>query len=267
MNSIAAINNTTYWWPWLTALLPLTVFMFGGWLYSVYKHNVHGVDVMWSLYILITALHVAWQQSATHPRLWLTLTLAIIWGARLSLHLAKRNWGQPEDHRYRSIRANNEPHFWLKSLYIIFGLQLVLAWVIALPLVAALQSPAELNLLDWIAALLVLTGISIEAVADQQLAQFRKQRGHEGQVLDSGLWAWSRHPNYFGEALSWWGFYLLAVAAGGWWTVLSPLLVTLLLLRVSGVSLLEKTIHERRPAYAEYIKRTSAFIPWPPKKR
>lgn len=261
------LTDWAYWWPWLHALLPLAIFMILGWLWSVYKHNVHGVDVMWAGYIFLTAFYVALQQSLSHPRLWLVLLLAGLWGGRLSLHLAVRNWGQPEDHRYRSIRANNSPHFWLKSLYIIFGLQLLLAWVIALPLVAAVQSPADINFLDWLGGVLVLAGISFEAVADQQLSQFRSQPENKGQVLDTGLWAWSRHPNYFGEALTWWGFYLLALAAGAWWSVLSPLLVTLLLLKVSGVSLTEKTIHERRPAYADYIKRTSAFIPWPPKPR
>ena len=130
---------------------------------------------------------------------------------------------------------------------------------------ALLASSAPLGPLDWAGALLVAFGIVFEAVADAQLARFRRDPASAGRVLDSGLWRWSRHPNYFGECCVWWGFYLVAVAAGGAWTVFAPLLMTLLLLRVSGVTLLEKDIGERRPGYREYVARTSAFIPRPPR--
>jgi steroid 5-alpha reductase family enzyme len=193
------------------------------------------------------------------------LPLVAAWAVRLAAYLAARNWNAPEDHRYRAIRSRNQPHFEWKSLYLVFGLQGLLAWLVSAPLAAAVASPAALGPLDWIGGLLVAFGIVFEAVADTQLARFRRDPASAGRVLDSGLWRWSRHPNYFGECCVWWGFYLLAVAAGGAWTVFAPLLMTLLLLRVSGVALLEKDIGERRPAYRDYVARTSAFIPWPPR--
>lgn len=115
-------------------------------------------------------------------------------------------------------------------------------------------------------ALVATAGIVIEAVADAQLARFRRDSRTRGRVLDRGLWAWSRHPNYFGECCVWWGLWLVALAGGAAWTVFAPLLVTVLLLRVSGVTLLEKDIGERRPAYRDYVARTSAFVPWPPRR-
>ena len=112
-------------------------------------------------------------------------------------------------------------------------------------------------------AVLAIFGIGFESLADAQLARFRATLGNAGTVLDRGLWRYSRHPNYFGECCVWWGFYLLAADAGAWWTIFSPLLMSLLLLRVSGVTLLEKDIGERRPAYHDYIARTNAFFPGP----
>ena len=171
------------------------------------------------------------------------IVLMTIWALRLSIHITVRNHGEGEDRRYQEIRRNNDPGFWWKSLYIVFGLQAFLAWVVSLPAVAAAASPAPVGWLD-LAALLVWTAV----VGDWQLKRFQNERDSDKAVLDTGLWRYSRHPNYFGEALLWWGIYLFALAAGAWWAVVSPLLMTILLLRVSGVALLEKDISERRPA-------------------
>ncbi|GAB7564205.1 DUF1295 domain-containing protein [Methylobacillus methanolivorans] len=255
-----------FWQLWWQALWPLAIFGLLGWVYSLYQRNVHIIDSMWSIYFLITAFWVA-QGQVLSERSVLLLIVVVLWAARLAAYLTIRNWGKPEDYRYQQIRANNSPHFWLKSLYIVFGLQLLLAWMIAVPLVAAVQSDAPLHWLDITGLLLSVIGIVYEGVADWQLYRFKSDPLNRGKVLDRGLWAWSRHPNYFGEAITWWGFYLVACAAGGWWTLFSPLMMTFLLLRVSGVKLLEQTIHERRPQYRDYISRTSAFIPWPPKAR
>jgi steroid 5-alpha reductase family enzyme len=195
---------------------------------------------------------------------WLVLALTAVWALRLSLHITIRNHGASEDRRYQAIRRNNQPGFAWKSLYIVFGLQALLAWIIAMPLAAAMSSPGPLGWLDAIAAAAWLVGMVFEVVGDAQLARFRADPGNRGEVLDRGLWRWTRHPNYFGECLLWWGFFGFALAAGAWWTVFSPILMTFLLLRVSGVTLLEQDIGERRPAYADYIRRTSAFVPWPP---
>lgn len=235
-----------------------------GWAFSLVEDNVTVVDSLWPQFFLFGAFgHVLWQ-SAWTPRL-LALALLALWAFRLSLHLHRRNHGQPEDRRYQAIRARNQPGFTWKSLYLVFGLQAGLAWLIAWPLFAALGASTPLGGLDALAASLVLLGVFLETVADRQLAAFRADPGNAGQVMDRGLWRYSRHPNYFGEALVWWGFWLFAAAVGAAWTVFSPLIMTLLLLKVSGVSLLERDIAERRPGYRAYVARTSAFIPWPPR--
>lgn len=254
------------WVPWLYALIPLSIFALLGWIYSVMRKNVHVIDSMWSLYFLGTSLVVVSMQPAPlSMRANILLALVVVWSLRLAVYLMIRNWGKDEDYRYQQIRANNQPHFWLKSLYIVFGLQLLLAWVIALPLVTALTGEPALGWLDIAGLVLVAVGIAWESIADWQLYRFKRKPEHAGQVLDAGLWALSRHPNYFGEACVWWGFYLMAVAAGGWWTIFSPVLMTILLLRVSGVHLLEQTIHERRPQYRQYQQSTNAFFPGPKK--
>ncbi|GGI20584.1 DUF1295 domain-containing protein [Oxalicibacterium faecigallinarum] len=257
--------DETFWQPWLAALPALLVFAVAGWLYSIWRHNVHIIDSMWALYFLLTAICVALQQAITTRGI-LILCVAMIWGLRLSTYLTFRNWGKPEDYRYQQIRKNNAPHFWIKSLYLVFGFQMVLAWCLALPLIAAMHSTAAMTWLDITGLAIALIGIVYEGTADWQLYCFKQNPANKGKVLDHGLWAWSRHPNYFGESLTWWGFFIVALASGHWWTVFSPIILTILLLKVSGVRLLEKTIHERRPAYREYIARTSSFIPWPPKQ-
>jgi steroid 5-alpha reductase family enzyme len=196
---------------------------------------------------------------------WFLLALVAIWSLRLSIHLAQRNAGKSEDHRYAAMRQRN-PRFARNSLVTVFGLQALLAWLISAPLAAAISTPAEWGLLHLLALLLFATGFYFEAVADWQLARFRSNPENRDKVLDTGVWGLSRHPNYFGEACIWWSFYLFAVAAGAAWTLFSPLIMTFLLLKVSGVSLLEKDIAERRPGYRRYVETTSAFLPWFPRK-
>ena len=187
---------------------------------------------------------------------------------RLAVHLARRNWNAPEDHRYQAIRARNEPGFVWKSLYLVFALQAVLAFLVSAPLFAAITTPASWpGLLDVAGVVLVTGGLFVEAVADAQLAAFQRDSRNRGRVMDRGLWRYSRHPNYFGEFCIWWGFFLVAAATGAWWSVVSPLVMSVLLLRVSGVTLLEKDIGQRRPGYAEYVARTNAFFPGPRRLR
>jgi steroid 5-alpha reductase family enzyme len=241
-----------------------------GWLITLPGKNVNLVDSLWSLFFLAGALIYAANLETLGPRAVLVLILLTLWALRLSFHLAQRNRGKPEDHRYQAIRRNNSPGFAWKSLFIVFGLQAVLAWVVALPLFVAVAGETPLNRLDVLGTGLLLAGLTLEALADRQLARFKADPANRGQVMDRGLWRYSRHPNYFGEACVWWGFWLIALAAGtGWtaaWTLLSPILMTFLLLKVSGVALLEKDIAERRPAYRDYIARTSAFLPWLPRR-
>lgn len=248
---------------WITALLPIGVLALVTWSVSVVKRDASIVDSVWSLFFLGSAVAYSIAISDTGSRAVLMLVLVMLWASRLSLYITWRNWGEAEDHRYRAIRARNEPYFTLKSLYLVFGLQGLLAWIISLPLLAGIASPQPLNLFDYAGAGLVLFGLTFESMADIQLSRFKSRAINRGRVLDTGLWRYSRHPNYFGEFCVWWGFYLIALAAGGWWAVASPLLMSFLLLKVSGVTLLEQDISERRPAYRDYMLRTNAFFPGP----
>jgi steroid 5-alpha reductase family enzyme len=236
------------------------------WALSVVERDVSIVDVLWGPMFLIASLVFAALVDERGPRAVLVIALTTVWAMRLSAYIAWRKLGEPEDRRYQAIRRRNEPHFAFKSLYLVFGLQAGLAWIVSLPLLASVGSPGELGALDYAGAAVWITGLAIEAIADWQLARFKADARSRGRVLDSGLWRYSRHPNYFGEFLIWWGAYLIALSAGAWWTVLSPLLMSVLLLRVSGVVLLEKDIANRRPAYAHYRSRTNAFFPGPPRR-
>lgn len=234
---------------------------FGCWIVSAIRDDVSIVDSLWSLMFLLTVSVYYLLADTSSPRAWLVLALVATWALRLSIHITERNHGQPEDHRYAVIRRNNEPHFRFKSLYIVFGLQAGLAGFIGLPLLVAISGSSSLGWLDFVGIALWAVGMFFEVVGDYQLARFKSNPNNCGQVLDRGLWRYTRHPNYFGECLIWWGYFLLALAVGGWWTILSPLLMTFLLVKVSGVVLLETTISERRPAYADYVRRTNAFLP------
>jgi len=253
------------WDVYFYSLYAIGIFAMLGWGISLLTKKVSHVDSMWSLFFLLVGLTVAYCSQPLSDRAWLVLGLLAVWSIRLSAYITWRNRGH-EDIRYIEIANNNQPNFWLKSIYIVFGLQGVLAGIIALVLFAAINSSqAGLTLLDNLAAALVLFGFCWETIADLQLANFKADADNKGKVLDQGLWGLSRHPNYFGECCVWWGFFLFALAVGAWWAIISPLLMTLLLLKVSGVSLLESTITGRRPDYVQYIKTTNAFIPGPRK--
>jgi steroid 5-alpha reductase family enzyme len=250
---------------WLIALYALAAFASVGWVISLLRKDVSIVDSMWSLMFLIATATYALMADSPGIRAVLLTMLVAIWAVRLAAHITWRNWGEEEDYRYQKIRENNSPNFELKSLYIVFGLQATLAWIISIPLLVAISGDAALGYLDIAGVLLWLVGFIFEAVGDFQLAKFKSGPASKGHVMQTGLWQFTRHPNYFGEFCIWWGFYLIAFSAGGWWSIVSPLLMTVLLLRVSGVAMLEKDIGKRRPKYADYIKRTNAFFPGPPK--
>lgn len=231
------------------------------WAASIAKRDVSIVDSVWGLLVVVPASVVAALLPQPGPRAAVVLVLALAWALRLSAYIAWRQRGQGEDPRYQTIRQRNEPHFQWKSLYLVFGLQAVLAWIVAAPLMAAVAGGNDWHGLDAAGIALFAFGFAFETVADAQLARFKADPAHRGQVMAQGLWRYSRHPNYFGECCVWWGFWLVAASAGAWWTLVSPLLMTVLLLKVSGVTLLEKDIASRRPGYADYVRRTNAFIP------
>ncbi len=251
---------------WLVAGAAIAAVAVAAWLISVVRRDVSIVDSLWSLLFLLALLVYLAASGTTGPRSWMITVMVAAWALRLSMYITVRNHGEPEDRRYQAIRRNNEPHFWFKSLYIVFLLQGFLAWVVCLPALAAVSGQTPPGPLDFAGLALWLVGMYFEVVGDWQLARFRRGKREAGAVLDTGLWRYTRHPNYFGEALLWWGVYLIALSAGAWWTIFAPLLMTFLLLRVSGVALLEKDIADRRPAYRDYIRRTNAFFPGRPRR-
>jgi len=236
------------------------------WLVSLLVRDASIVDPCWGLlFVLVAWLAFAVRaEAAPEPAALLLPALVTVWGLRLSGYLAWRAWGEDEDFRYRDMRAR-WPAFWLTSLGGVFLLQGALAWVIALPI--QLQAPAPAPPLGWLDAagpLVALAGVAWEATADAQLARFKADPANRGQVCDRGLWGLSRHPNYFGDFVFWWGLYLTALGRGApWWTVVGPVVMSALLMKVSGVPLLESSIAERRPGYADYAARTNAFFPGP----
>ena len=254
------------WRVYLLALALLLAAAVATWLVSLAKRDVSIVDSVWGAMFVVAAVSYAWPLENVTARGALVLAIVALWALRLSVYITWRNWGEGEDYRYREIRRRNEPNFALKSLYLVFGLQAVLAWVVSAPLLAAQLSAAPLSALDWLGLALATFGLLFESVADWQLARFKAGGHNRGRVLDRGLWRYSRHPNYFGECCVWWGIACFGLAAGGFWSLVSPLLMTFLLLRVSGVTLLEQSIGDRRPGYADYVRRTSAFIPLPLRK-
>ena len=245
-------------------IINLFIFALVGWVISLKIKNVTHVDSMWSLFFLIAYLTAFYQVDAHTDRSIGVLLLLTLWALRLAGHLSIRNYGISEDIRYKNIRDNNEPYFSLKSLYIIFLFQALLALIISLPLIASVYSLSPYGIFDKIGLAIILIGLLIETIADLQLNKFVK--ADSKGVLNKGLWRYSRHPNYFGECMIWWGFYLVSISSGYLITIISPILMTILLVRVSGVRLMEGTIKKRRPKYDAYVKITPSFIPWFPKK-
>ena len=238
------------------------------WLLSLTLKNSSIVDIVWGFgFILIVWLVFALAPHGYLPRRQLVALLVTIWGVRLALHIGSRNWGKPEDFRYARWRVENGPRWWWVSYFKVFLLQGLIMWILSAPLIAAQTSgfPAILTPLDLLGIWFWGAGLLFESVADAQLAHFKKNPANRGKILASGLWKFSRHPNYFGEAVLWWGYYLLALAAGAGWTIFAPVLMTFLLVKVSGVAMLEKTL-KSKPGYTEYMKNTNAFVPWFPKR-
>jgi steroid 5-alpha reductase family enzyme len=240
------------------------------WVFSVRRRDASVADVSWGLgFVLLAWLYVALSPTLT-PRSWLVTGLVTLWGVRLSRHIFRRNHGQGEDPRYRAMRASHGQAFWWRSLFTVFWLQGGILWFVALPLLTAVRAPqpATLTALDVFGGLVFLAGFGFEVVGDHQLQHFKADPSNRGRVLDRGLWRYTRHPNYFGDAALWWGLYAIASATkDGWLTLLSPALMTLLLTRVSGVTLLEQSLTESKPGYRDYIARTPAFFPWFPRAR
>lgn len=254
---------------WLTSGLIILGLVTLLWLISLKIKDASIVDIFWGIGFVITF----WIATLLTPgllttRIILLGTLATVWGLRLSLYIFSRNAGKGEDFRYAAWRAEAGASWWWRSFFKVFFLQGVLIWIIAVPLIATQtgDTTSPLKCLDYTGAALWLVGFIFEAGGDWQLVLFKSKPKNKGKLLSSGLWSLTRHPNYFGDAAQWWGFYLIAASAGALWTVISPIIMTFLLMRVSGVVMLEKTLKETKPGYAEYIERTSTFFPWLPRR-
>jgi steroid 5-alpha reductase family enzyme len=252
----------------LTTFVITLAAMFLLWILSLVLKNASIVDIFWGIGFVLIALVTFAIAEGYPPRKLLMTALTAIWGLRLAGYIGWRNHRKGEDFRYQAMRKRFGNRFPLASLFIVFGLQGVLMWIISLPVQLAQMSrePANLTWLDYLGLALWLIGISFEAIGDLQLARFKADPSNKGKVMDRGLWAYTRHPNYFGDALLWWGFFLIALATPrGWLTLVSPIIMTTLLMKVSGVALLEKTLVKTRPEYRDYVQRTSAFFPLPSK--
>jgi steroid 5-alpha reductase family enzyme len=252
-------------------LTAVVVMMSAGWCVSLITRNVTIVDSLWGMGFILVAWLTFVLGDGFSGRKVLICLLVTIWGLRLTIHLTRRNHGKGEDPRYAEWRKKSGRRFWLVSLFKVFLLQSVFLWVIALALQwgQLAPEPADFKPLDYFGAILWAIGFFFEAVSDRQLARFKADPANKGRVMDRGLWAWSRHPNYFGESLVWWGIFLITLATpNAVWTIVSPILITTVLLKMTGIPLMEKEIVYRRPGYKAYVERTSAFFPWfPPKKR
>ena len=252
---------------WLSAFPVVGIPMLGLWVVSLVRRDVSVVDVYWGPGFALAALWYLWWTPSPGLRGWLATAGAVLWAGRLGIHLGVRWWRKgEEDPRYAAMREEHGSAFPLRSLFTVFGLQALLIWLLSPLFLAVVRAGGAPGALGWTGVGVFLFGLIWESVADAQLSRFKADPSNRGEVLDSGLWRYSRHPNYFGEAVLWWGIWLLALDAGAGWTVYVPVAVTLLVVRISGVPLLEEHLESTRPGYEAYARRTSAFIPMPPRK-
>ena len=247
---------------WLALVSAFTVL----WLASLPLKNASIVDMWWGPAFVLAFVVYAGAHPALGPRALAVGALVATWALRLAWHIGRRNVGHGEDPRYAVWRVQHGVSWWWFSWIKVFLLQATVGWIVSWPIGAALNGAARFPSAWDVAGLTAAAaGLVFEASADAQLRRF-KRTASRGQVCDVGLWRYSRHPNYFGESMVWWGLFLVAAGAPrGWMTIVSPVLMTWLLLRVSGVSLLEQGLSASKPGYAEYVRRTSAFVPWPPR--
>jgi len=239
------------------------------WIWSVFIKNVSIVDIFWGLgFVVVNAFYV-FMSGELNTRKILILALVSIWGLRLAIYLAFRNIGKGEDFRYKEFRRNYGPkRYWWFSFFQTFLLQGVLIMIVSLPLLGinSSASSGDLKLLDYIGIVVWLIGFTFEAGGDFQLARFKRDFANKGKVLNTGFWKYTRHPNYFGDSAVWWAYAIFSIAASSYWQIIGSIVMTLLIIKISGVALLEKTLNNTKSKYREYIEKTSSFFPWFPKK-
>jgi steroid 5-alpha reductase family enzyme len=257
---MSGVGTTIAW-----SAAALLVFMVANWVLSLRLRDVSIVDVSWGLGFVIAGWIAFSTGDGSGTRPVLAAVLVSVWGLRLAGYIGLRKLRNPgEDPRYTAVRERYGDRFWIVSLYWVFLAQGALVLVVSLPLQATANCGDPLGVLDYLGVALWAVGLFFEAVGDAQLARFKADPRNKGTVMDRGLWRYTRHPNYFGDFCVWWGLYLLALSAGAWWALPAPLVMTILLTRVSGKDHLEKSM-SKRPGYAEYVERTSGFVPLPPR--
>ncbi|MBS4201138.1 DUF1295 domain-containing protein [Bacillus sp. FJAT-49732] len=253
---------------YIGTLISLLIFFSLVFVIAQVKKNNSLVDIAWGLGYVIAALYSYIVSEFKTDRATLITILVILWGVRLAYYLFQRNWNMPEDYRYVNMRKRWGTRFvYVKMFLNVYILQLVLLFIIAQPILITSQSASEgLGVLDYIGLGLWIIGYFFEVVGDHQLKKFKSKPENKGKLMTSGLWKYTRHPNYFGEATLWWGIFLISFSSpNGWAGIFSPIIITLLLSFVSGVPLLEKRFKDH-PDFEAYSHRTSKFIPLPPKQ-
>jgi steroid 5-alpha reductase family enzyme len=238
------------------------------WVVSIIVRNVSIVDLFWGLGFVLTAGYYFLKTDGSDVRKIIIVILASLWGLRLSFYLAWRNIGEGEDFRYKEFRKKYGKKFWWVSFFQTFLLQGILMWLISAPLLGAQYYGRDnsISFLDYLGIFFWILGFFFETVGDLQLAHFKSNPVNKGKVMNKGLWHYTRHPNYFGDSSVWWGFGFLCLSTGSYLPVLGSVLMTIIIIKISGVGLLEKSLKDKKPGYTEYIEKTSAFIPWFPKK-
>lgn len=254
----------------LFSLLLAFIPFFMLWLLSIKLKDASIVDIYWGPSFGVTALITLGVTLANgialSPLSWLAVGLTVLWGGRLGIYLWIRNVGHGEDWRYQNMRANRPGKFVGWSLYGVFGLQWGVMAIVSLPVVVTIISGGNINLLAGLGIVVFAIGFLFEAIGDYQLTAFKNDPTNSGKVMNRGLWAWTRHPNYFGNAALWWGLGLIAVSAGHWWTLVGPAVMTYFLVNISGKAMLERKLTKTREGYEDYLTQTSGFFPLPPKK-
>ncbi|MCA9048855.1 MAG: DUF1295 domain-containing protein [Planctomycetaceae bacterium] len=250
----------------LTSTGVLVVFlMFITWLVSLRINDVSIIDAVWGTGFVLIAW-TSWFLKTRSADAVLPAVLTTVWGLRLSAYLAWRNHGRPEDPRYAAMRRRHGKRFAITSLMTVFALQGAVMWMVSLPLQFSSKLHSDRGTVVLVGILFWVTGLSFEAAADFQLARFRSRRSAPDELLTSGLWRYTRHPNYFGDFCVWWGLFFSATGFGTpWWCIFSPILMSWLLMKVSGVALLESALGSTKPGYTRYVKSTNAFFPWFPR--
>ena len=250
------------------AAIAIACMMIAVWAISLVMRDASIVDIAWGSGFVLVAWVSYWLSDGNATRSLLLTVLTTIWGLRLAFYLAKRNLGHGEDFRYQSMRRKHGDRFAIVSLYTVFGLQGLLMFIVSLPIqLGQVREEPGFGIIGVLGVLVWGVGIYFEAVGDAQLARFKRNPANKGLIMDQGLWRYTRHPNYFGDSCVWWGLGLIAAESSlGIYGLIGPVVMSFLLVKVSGAAMLDRAMLKRKPGYENYVAKTSGFIPRPPRR-